>query len=107
KPDVSLRVAEVEIEVAPKKVIKTTGYNGSAPGPILGLPEGQPVTVEVINDTKTPELVHWHGLFVPSDVDGSQEEGTPMVPPHGRKRYQFEARPAGTRWYHTHTMAMA
>jgi FtsP/CotA-like multicopper oxidase with cupredoxin domain len=102
KPDVSLRVAEVEIEVAPKKVIKTTGYNGSAPGPILRLREGQPVTVEVINDTKTPELVHWHGLFVPSDVDGSQEEGTPMVPAGGVRRYSFVPRPSGTRWYHSH-----
>jgi len=41
--------------------------------------------------------VHWHGLFVPSDADGADEEGTPPVPPHGRRRYQFTPRPAGTR----------
>jgi FtsP/CotA-like multicopper oxidase with cupredoxin domain len=105
KPDVTIRISEVEIEVAPKKVIKTTGYNGSAPGPILRLREGQPVTVEVINDSKTPELVHWHGLFVPSDVDGSEEEGTPMVPAGGVRRYSFVPRPAGTRWYHSHVHA--
>jgi len=81
KPDLTIRISEVEIEVAPRKIIKTTGYNGSAPGPVLRLREGQPVTVEVINETKTPELVHWHGLFVPSEVDGSEEEGTPMVAP--------------------------
>src|SRR5580658_1786516 len=105
KPDVTIRISEVEIEVAPKKVIKTTGYNGSAPGPILRLREGQPVTVQVINDSKTPELVHWHGLFVPSDVDGSEEEGTPMVPAGGVRRYSFVPRPAGTRWYHSHVHA--
>ncbi len=105
RPDVTIRISEVEIEVAPKKVIKTTGYNGSAPGPILRLREGQPVTVEVINDTKTPELVHWHGLFVPSDVDGSEEEGTPLVPAGGVRQYSFVPRPSGTRWYHSHVHA--
>jgi FtsP/CotA-like multicopper oxidase with cupredoxin domain len=68
--------------------------------------EGQRVAVEVVNDTDVPEYVHWHGLFVPSDVDGAEEEGTPPVPPHGRRRYQFVAKPAGSRWYHSHTEAM-
>jgi FtsP/CotA-like multicopper oxidase with cupredoxin domain len=105
KADLTIRIATVEIEVAPKKIIKTTGYNGSAPGPILRLREGQPVTVDVFNETKIPELVHWHGLFVPSDVDGSEEEGTPLVPPGGMQRYSFVPRPAGTRWYHSHIHA--
>ena len=39
--------------------------------------EGTPVTVDVINDTDMPEFVHWHGLLIPSDVDGAEEEGTP------------------------------
>ena len=68
--------------------------------------EGVPVTVDVVNDTDVPEQVHWHGLLIPAEVDGAEEEGTPPVPPHGRRRYQFTPRPAGTRWYHTHTMAM-
>ena len=68
--------------------------------------EGQRVAVEVVNDTDVPEYVHWHGMFVPSEVDGVEEEGTPPVPPHGRRRYQFVAKPAGSRWYHSHTMAM-
>jgi FtsP/CotA-like multicopper oxidase with cupredoxin domain len=38
--------------------------------------------------------------------DGVAEEGTPPVPPHGRRRYQFVAKPAGSRWYHSHTAAM-
>jgi FtsP/CotA-like multicopper oxidase with cupredoxin domain len=105
KADVSLRISPVELEVAPGKLIKTTGYNGSAPGPILRLREGQAVTVDVFNETKTPELVHWHGLLVPSEVDGSEEEGTPVVPPGGARRYSFVPRPSGTRWYHSHTHA--
>ena len=105
KADVTIRISPVEWEVAPQKKIKTTGYNGSAPGPVLRLHEGQPVTVDVFNDTKTPELVHWHGLFVPSEVDGSEEEGTPMVPPGGVRRYSFIPRPSGSRWYHSHVHA--
>ena len=102
KADITIRISPVEIEVAPRKLIKTTGYNGSAPGPVLRLREGQPVTVDVFNQTKAPELVHWHGLFVPSEVDGAEEEGTPVVPPGGLRRYSFVPRPSGTRWYHTH-----
>jgi len=105
KADITLRISPIELEVGPRKVIKTTAYNGSAPGPILRLREGQPASVEVINDTKIPEIVHWHGLFVPSEVDGSEEEGTPIVPPGGTRRYSFVPRPAGTRWYHTHIHA--
>jgi FtsP/CotA-like multicopper oxidase with cupredoxin domain len=44
-------------------------------------------------------------LFVPSEVDGSEEEGTLMVPPGGVRAYTFVPRPAGTRWYHSHIHA--
>jgi len=107
KPDFTLRIAPVMVELTPNRTISTIGYNGTSPGPLLRMHEGKPVTVEVINDTDVPELVHWHGLFIPPDVDGVEEEATPMVPPHGRIRYQFVPQPAGSRWYHTHTMAGA
>ena len=105
--DVTLRIAPVALEIAPSHFISTIGYNGTCPGPLLRMREGKPVTVDVINDTDAPELVHWHGLFIPSEVDGSDEEGTPIVPPGGRRRYGFTPRPAGTRWYHSHAMAGA
>jgi FtsP/CotA-like multicopper oxidase with cupredoxin domain len=105
RPDATLRISPVELEIATRKTVKTTGYNGSAPGPVLRFREGQRVTIDVFNDTKEPELVHWHGLFVPSEVDGSAEEGTPFIPANGSQRYSFIARPSGTRWYHTHVSA--
>lgn len=105
KPDATIRISPVEIEIAPGRIIKTTGYNGSAPGPFLRFREGQQVTVDVINGTKDEEVLHWHGLFLPSEVDGAIEEGTPPVAAHGSARYSFVARPAGTRWYHTHSHA--
>ena len=107
KADITLQIAPVALELAPNHIISTIGYNGTCPGPVLRMREGVPVTVDVINDTDAPEFVHWHGLFVPAEVDGAEEEGTPPVPPHGRRRYQFTPKPAGTRWYHTHAMAGA
>jgi FtsP/CotA-like multicopper oxidase with cupredoxin domain len=104
-PNFVLNISPVKIEIAPGRIIKTTGYNGSAPGPILRLQEGKPVTIEVRNDTSEPEFVHWHGLFAPSSVDGAVEEGTPAVAAHGRQAYSFVPRPSGTRWYHTHVSA--
>src|SRR5262249_38680544 len=88
KADVTLRIAPVVVELAPDRVISTVGYNGTSPGPLLRMKEGAPVTVDVVNDTDVPELVHWHGVLVPAEVDGAEEEGTPVVPPHGRRRYQ-------------------
>lgn len=105
KADITLNIAPVEIEIAPRRRIKTIGYNGGVPGPVLRVREGQSITVEVNNATPAPELVHWHGTFIPSDVDGSEEEGTPMVPAHGSRRYTFAPHPSGTRWYHTHVSA--
>jgi len=105
KADVTLRISPVKLEIAPGKIIETIGYNGSVPGPILRFREGQSVSIQVENQTSNPELVHWHGLSIPSQVDGSMEEGTPLVPGHGTQRYSFTARPSGTRWYHSHGAA--
>jgi len=102
KPDISLRIGPASVEIAPGVVIKTIGYNGKIPGPILRAREGKRTTVEVHNDTDMPELVHWHGQFVASDVDGADEEGTPLVPAHGSRKFAIVPAPFGTRYYHTH-----
>src|SRR6202789_3140207 len=104
--DFTLQIALMMVELATHVVISTIGYSNKIPGPLLRVREGQPVTVDIVNNTDVPEFVHWHGLFVPPEMDGAEEEGTPPVPPHGRRRYQFVAKPAGSRWYHSHAMAM-
>ena len=105
--DITLNISPVTVELAPDRILSTIGYNGSSPGPVLRMKEGKPVTVEVVNDTDTPELVHWHGLTIPAEVDGTDESGTPVVPARGRRRYTFTPAPTGTRWYHSHAMAMS
>jgi FtsP/CotA-like multicopper oxidase with cupredoxin domain len=106
KADYTLRIAPVTVELDRAHIISTIGYNGTAPGPVLRMREGKPVNIAVINDTDTPEFVHWHGMLIPPDVDGTGEEGSPLVPPHGQRRFQLTPGPAGSRWYHSHAMAM-
>lgn len=100
--DYTLRIATGLVELSPSQIVSTTLYNGQFPGPLLRLREGRPVVVDVYNDTDTPELVHWHGQFVPSEVDGAAEEGTPYVAPRAMRRIAFAPGPAGFRFYHTH-----
>jgi FtsP/CotA-like multicopper oxidase with cupredoxin domain len=104
--DYSLRIAPVTVELDRSHILSTIGYNGTAPGPVLRMRAGKRVVVEVINDTDTPELVHWHGMLVPPETDGTGEEGSPFVPAHGRRRFELTPGPAGSRWYHSHAMAM-
>ncbi len=103
--DVRLEIAPLNLEIAPKKEIHTVAYNGAVPGPLIRWPEGKPITIDVVNHTDVPEIVHWHGLWIPSDQDGATEEGSPMIAPGSHRRYSFTPRPAGFRWYHTHAFA--
>ena len=104
-PDYTIRIASSLVELGPDKIISTTTFNGQFPGPLLRFTEGKPVSVDVHNDTDTPEQLHWHGQLVPSAVDGASEEKTPFIPPHGSRRISFTPRPAGLRFYHTHVHA--
>jgi len=104
-PDVKLEIAPLALEIAPGKVVHTVAYNGRVPGPLIRWPEGKPIVIDVHNRTAIPEIVHWHGLSIPSTMDGSIEEGGSMIGPGAQFRYLFTPRPTGFRWYHTHSFA--
>jgi FtsP/CotA-like multicopper oxidase with cupredoxin domain len=106
-PDYTLRIKESPIEIAPKRILSLITYNGQFPGPLLRFKEGQQVTIDIFNDTDTPEQLHWHGQKVPTDVDGAAEEGTPFIPAHGKRRIALTPGPKGLRFYHTHNRAGA
>jgi FtsP/CotA-like multicopper oxidase with cupredoxin domain len=105
KPDYTLHIRTGLVELSPEHIVSTTLYNDQFPGPLLRMTEGQRVAVDIHNDTDTPELVHWHGQMIPSDVDGASEEGSPFVPAHGNRRIAFTPRPSGFRFYHSHVVA--
>jgi len=73
RPDYTLRIGAAPVEIAPKHIVSTITYSGQFPGPLLRFKEGESVTVEVHNDTDTPEQLHWHGQFVSPNVDGAAE----------------------------------
>jgi FtsP/CotA-like multicopper oxidase with cupredoxin domain len=93
KADYTLRIARGNMERSPGHVVATTLYNGQFPGPMVRLTEGRRVIVDVYNDI--PEVAHWHGQMIPSEVDGAIEEGTPVIPPHGMRRIDFIPKPSG------------
>jgi len=103
----TLTIATTPIELAPNRIISVATYNGQFPGPLLRLKEGERVTVDVHNQTDTPEQLHWHGQFVSPLIDGAAEEGTPFIPAHGSRRISFVPGPSGLRFYHTHVRAGA
>ena len=104
-PDFTLRIGEIALELGPKRVVRTLAYNGQVPGPLLRATRGRAITVDVWNDSRDTDIVHWHGFHIGADVDGAYEEGTPGVPRGSHRRYTFVPDPAGTRWYHSHNAA--
>jgi FtsP/CotA-like multicopper oxidase with cupredoxin domain len=102
---VKLEIAPLALEIAPGKVVHTVAYNGRVPGPLIRWPEGKPITIDVLNRSAIPEIVHWHGQWISSEMDGSAEEGGSMIAPGAQFRYSFTPEPSGFRWYHTHSFA--
>ena len=54
-----------------------------------------------------PEYVHWHGFEIPPELDGTEEEGSLLVPAGGRLQYEITPLNCGSRYVHSHAMAMS
>ncbi len=80
----------------------TWTYNGMVPGPLLRVTEGDRVRVVVKNDLPEDTTIHWHGIEVPNAMDGVPGMTQDPIAPGETFVYEFEARPAGTFWYHSH-----
>ena len=66
-PAIAARSKPTFIEIAPNQILSTLTYNGQFPGPLMRFQEGREVTVDIFNDTDTPEQLHWHGQIVSTD----------------------------------------
>ena len=97
-----LEAREIMWELAPGKRIKAMAYNGQVPGPEIRVREGDKVRVVLKNSLSEPTTIHWHGVDVPNPMDGVPGITQKPVQPGETFIYEFNARPAGTRWYHTH-----
>lgn len=96
-------VAEpVRQELIPGKTLDLWGYNGSAPGPMIEIVEGDRVRIIFENHLPEPTAIHWHGLEVPNDMDGMPGITQPYILPGQRFIYEFTLRQNGTYFYHSH-----
>ncbi|MGH7268570.1 MAG: multicopper oxidase family protein [Candidatus Rokuibacteriota bacterium] len=100
--EIRLEAREVTWELAPGKTVKAMAYDGRVPGPELRVKEGERVRVVLTNRLAEPTTIHWHGVDVPAPMDGVPGISQKPIAPGESFIYEFGARPAGTRWYHTH-----
>lgn len=97
-----LTVEEIEWEVAPGMKIKAWGYNGRTPGPTIEAVEGDRVRILVTNKLPEPTAVHWHGLILPSGMDGVTGLSQKGIRPQETFSYEFTLKQHGTQMYHSH-----
>ena len=97
--EIALETPEVAWELAPGKTIKAIAYNGWVPGPEIRVKEGERVRIVLTNALAEPTTIHWHGVDVPNAMDGVPGITQKPVQPCETFVYEFEARPAGTRWF--------
>lgn len=77
--------------------------NGTVPGPLIRLREGQDVRLHVTNNLAEDSSIHWHGLLVPFQFDGVPGVSFPGIRPGETFIYEFPIRQAGTYWWHSHS----
>jgi len=97
-----LTCSEIEWETEPGKKVRAMAYNGTVPGPVIRVTEGDQVRIHVRNQLQESTCVHWHGLRVPNKVDGVPFITQDPIPPGGSFTYEFVAKPFGTHMYHSH-----
>ncbi len=100
-------VIDLTIAETPFRVGNRTGtaktINGTLPGPLIRLREGQEVTLRVTNRLKVPSSIHWHGVLVPPQMDGVPGISFAGIEPGETFEYKFPIKQCGTYWYHSHS----
>ena len=80
-----------------------TAINGSIPAPTLRMREGDDITIRVTNHMSVTSSIHWHGLILPSNMDGVPGLSYAGIKPGKTYVYRFKAVQSGTYWYHSHS----
>jgi CopA family copper-resistance protein len=77
--------------------------NGTLPGPVIRLREGEEAVIRVTNKLREISSIHWHGLIVPMDMDGVPGVSFAGIKPGETFTYRFPVKQSGTYWYHSHS----
>jgi FtsP/CotA-like multicopper oxidase with cupredoxin domain len=100
-------VAEpVRRQIAPGMTAHLWGYNGQSPGPTIECVEGDKVRIFVTNKLPEHTTIHWHGILLPSGMDGVGGLTQPQIPVGKTFVYEFEMKKSGTFMYHPHADEM-
>jgi CopA family copper-resistance protein len=97
-----LSISEVPVNIA-GQTRNATLINGGLPGPTLRWREGDVVTLRVRNELQVPTSIHWHGILLPSTMDGVPGLSFHGIAPGETFTYRFKVRQHGTYWYHSHS----
>jgi FtsP/CotA-like multicopper oxidase with cupredoxin domain len=98
---VTLEARETVWEIAPGRTVSAWGYQGMVPGSMIVAHVGDTLVAHLINHLPEPTVIHWHGLRLPSLMDGTESVQT-VVQPGESFEYRFTLPDAGTFWYHSH-----
>jgi FtsP/CotA-like multicopper oxidase with cupredoxin domain len=82
--------------------VATWSYDGMVPGPVIRVTKGDIVQATFTNKLAQPTSVHWHGVALRNDMDGTLVTQQPIAP-GASFTYRFKASDPGTYWYHPHT----
>lgn len=99
---IDLQISEARLRVDNRSASAMT-INGTIPGPLIRLREGQNVTLRVNNLLAEPTSIHWHGILLPFDMDGVPGVSFRGIDPGTTFTYRFPVRQSGTYWYHSHS----
>ena len=101
-PNIDLTIGHSRLDVDGRAGHAVT-INGTVPGPLLRLKEGQNVRLSVKNTLSEETSIHWHGLLVPFQMDGVPGVSFPGIRPGETFVYEFPILQSGTYWYHSHS----
>jgi len=97
-----LSIGFQKVNFTGKHRIATT-VNQSLPAPILRWKEGERVTLRVTNTLDHDSSIHWHGIILPSEMDGVPGMSFDGIKPGETFVYEFDVQQSGTYWYHSHS----
>ena len=99
---IDLVIAENPFPIGSRTATAMT-IDGSIPGPIVRLKEGQEAILRVTNQMKVDTSIHWHGVLLPFEMDGVPGVSYPGIRAGKTFEYRFPVKQSGTYWYHSHT----
>ena len=100
--EIALTIGHASVSVDGRKS-HAIAVNGTVPGPLIRLKEGQTVRLSVTNTLDEDTSIHWHGLLVPFQFDGVPGVSFPGIKPGETFVYAFKVGQSGTYWYHSHS----